>query len=216
MISKPPRHVARRFVLLGGGSIAVAGCSIPARLAPVPQDSTTQARIPKIPNARYFPDSQVDLMAQELLAARKREAAYFASQGYRGPLPEANLLAVSGGGANGAFGAGLLTGWTEAGTRPPFKLVTGVSTGALTAPFAFLGSSWDPQLAAVYTGVRHLPAARSNCRNLERCDGRHNPALWGHLALRGPRDASRDSARIWKGSPTPDWNHKLITSGHFR
>ena len=154
MISKPPRHVARRFVLLGGGSIAVAGCSLPARLAPVPQDSTTQARIPNIPNARYFPDSQVDLMAQELLAARKREAAYFASQGYRGPLPEANLLAVSGGGANGAFGAGLLTGWTEAGTRPTFKLVTGVSTGALTAPFAFLGSSWDPQLTAVYTAVK--------------------------------------------------------------
>jgi hypothetical protein len=61
-------------------------------------------------------------MAQELLAARKREAAYFASQGYRGPLPEANLLAVVGGGTNGAFGAGLLTGWTEAGTRPTLQI----------------------------------------------------------------------------------------------
>jgi uncharacterized membrane protein len=50
---------------------------------------------------------------------------------------------------------------TEAGTRPTFKLVTGVSTGALTAPFAFLGSSWDPQLTAVYTAVK--PSTSSRC-----------------------------------------------------
>jgi predicted acylesterase/phospholipase RssA len=61
------------------------------------------------------------------------------------------LLAVSGGGENGAFGAGLLCGWSEQGTRPVFELVTGVSTGALIAPFAYLGSSYDPQLRAVYT-----------------------------------------------------------------
>ena len=61
------------------------------------------------------------------------------------------LLAVSGGGENGAFGAGLLCGWSEQGTRPTFELVTGVSTGALSAPFAYLGSSYDPQLRAVYT-----------------------------------------------------------------
>jgi len=67
------------------------------------------------------------------------------------PLPEVQLLAVSGGGEDGAFGAGLLCGWSEHGTRPVFELVTGVSTGALTAPFAFLGSSYDPQLRAVYT-----------------------------------------------------------------
>lgn len=67
------------------------------------------------------------------------------------PLPEVQLLAVSGGGENGAFGAGLLCGWSEQGTRPAFELVTGISTGALTAPFAYLGSSYDPQLRAVYT-----------------------------------------------------------------
>jgi hypothetical protein len=66
-------------------------------------------------------------------------------------MPEVQLLAVSGGGENGAFGAGLLCGWSERGSRPTFELVTGVSTGALTAPFAFLGSSYDPQLRAVYT-----------------------------------------------------------------
>ena len=60
-------------------------------------------------------------------------------------------LALSGGGSGGAFGAGILTGWTTAGTRPTFDVVSGVSTGALIAPFAFLGSSYDPTLAELYT-----------------------------------------------------------------
>jgi hypothetical protein len=50
-----------------------------------------------------------------------------------------DVLAVSGGGSNGAYGAGILVGWTKTGDRPEFDIVTGVSTGALTAPFAFLG-----------------------------------------------------------------------------
>jgi predicted acylesterase/phospholipase RssA len=68
-------------------------------------------------------------------------------------LPPAGFLAVSGGGDDGAFGAGLLVGWTEAGTRPQFKAVTGISTGALIAPFAFLGPEYDHVLRNVYTNV---------------------------------------------------------------
>lgn len=64
---------------------------------------------------------------------------------------EHNYLVISGGGPRGAFGAGVLTAWTEMGTRPEFTLVTGVSTGALTAPFAFLGSKYDARLEQVYT-----------------------------------------------------------------
>ena len=62
-------------------------------------------------------------------------------------------LAISGGGDNGAFAAGLLNGWTAAGTRPEFKLVTGISTGALIAPFAFLGPKYDATLKEVYTTI---------------------------------------------------------------
>jgi len=69
-------------------------------------------------------------------------------------LPQGEFLAVSGGGEDGAFGAGLLCGWTESSTRPDFELVTGVSTGALTAPFAFLGPAYDAHLRAVYTGLQ--------------------------------------------------------------
>lgn len=62
-----------------------------------------------------------------------------------------SLLALSGGGAKGAFGAGVLCGWTESGTRPDFKVVSGVSTGALQATFAFLGPDYDDELREVYT-----------------------------------------------------------------
>ena len=62
-----------------------------------------------------------------------------------------NSLALSGGGPYGAYGAGVLAGWTAAGTRPEFDVVTGVSTGALSAPFAFLGPKYDPALRQVFT-----------------------------------------------------------------
>jgi hypothetical protein len=58
-------------------------------------------------------------------------------------------LAISGGGDNGAFAAGLLLGWTEAGDRPEFTMVTGTSAGALVAPLAFLGPDYDPVLRKV-------------------------------------------------------------------
>lgn len=64
---------------------------------------------------------------------------------------ELTVLAVSSGGANGAYGAGVLVGWSRSGERPAFDLVTGVSTGALIAPFAFLGSEWDDELEAAFT-----------------------------------------------------------------
>jgi hypothetical protein len=81
-------------------------------------------------------------------------AAMAMAQGI-GPAPRGHsqfaVLAISGGGANGAYGAGVLAGWTARGQRPTFQLVTGVSTGALIAPFAFLGPHWDQALRDAYT-----------------------------------------------------------------
>jgi predicted acylesterase/phospholipase RssA len=70
----------------------------------------------------------------------------------RGGKPLA-ILALSGGGAGGAFGAGAVAGLTRTGMRPEFDVVTGVSAGALVAPYAFLGPSWDAQLLDAFTGV---------------------------------------------------------------
>jgi hypothetical protein len=69
-------------------------------------------------------------IAQEAVESYRREQAQLAASGGSGQLPPAVFLAISGGGDNGAFGAGLLCGWTAAGDRPEFKLVTGISTGA--------------------------------------------------------------------------------------
>lgn len=70
-----------------------------------------------------------------------------------GALPPVSYLAISGGGDNGAFTAGMLNAWTAKGDRPKFKLVTGISTGALIAPFAFLGPKYDATLKEVYTTI---------------------------------------------------------------
>jgi hypothetical protein len=72
------------------------------------------------------------------------------------------ILVLSGGGAGGSFGAGVLTGWTRLGTRPMFHVVTGVSTGALIAPLAFLGPSWDGQLTAAFSGADTGALLQSN------------------------------------------------------
>jgi hypothetical protein len=134
------------------GLLCIAGCSSLERLPAVPQAETHQATFLDIPNARFVIDETppVALIA-EFKGALEREIAYNRSIGKGGPLPPANYLALSGGGDNGAFGAGLLVGWSERRTRPVFKAVTGVSTGALSAPFAFLGADYDFALTNVYT-----------------------------------------------------------------
>jgi predicted patatin/cPLA2 family phospholipase len=71
-----------------------------------------------------------------------------------GLRPPRNVLALSSGGLYGAYSAGVMDGWTRTGTRPEFDVVTGSSTGALIAPFAFLGSDYDPQAMRLYTGVQ--------------------------------------------------------------
>ena len=133
-------------------SVFVAGCSIPSRDPAVPRVDTTRAQPLGIPNARFYADADPQPMIEEGTAAVRREVTTLQAEGRPiKPLPPAYFLAVSGGGDNGAFGAGLINGWTELGTRPQFKMVTGVSTGALIAPFAFLGSAYDAQLREVYT-----------------------------------------------------------------
>jgi hypothetical protein len=121
----------------------------------VPSTLTERAVIPGIPNARDWIDRDLAAFIQSALQDDKRERAALARAGKTSdPLPPANLLAISGGSAAGAFAAGLLAGWTAHGTRPEFKLVTGISTGALIAPFAFLGPRYDDVIRNVFTSVR--------------------------------------------------------------
>lgn len=130
---------------------ALQGCSIPGRKPAVPKELTAQAEVPGMPGIRYIVGGDMTQLIKDGKQSFFSEMAYRAKTGQKDPLPPANFLAISGGGDDGAFGAGLLCGWTKAGTRPDFKLVTGISTGALIAPFAFLGPKYDAKLKEVYT-----------------------------------------------------------------
>lgn len=107
---------------------------------------------------RYFPrdSGDAELMMKEFVDSWEREKAYLHTR----ILPPTAYLAISGGSDNGAFTAGFLNGWTKFGTRPQVKLVTGVSTGALIAPFAFLGPAYDDTLKSIYTHVSRKDIVR--------------------------------------------------------
>lgn len=120
----------------------------------VPPELTERAVIPGIPGARFWMDRDLGAFVQSVLDDDKRERAALAQAGEPSdPLPPGHLLAISGGGDAGAFAAGILSGWTQHGTRPVFRVVTGISAGALAAPFAFLGSGYDDALHKMATSV---------------------------------------------------------------
>lgn len=127
--------------LLWGCGAMQKRTSLPAELSPV-------ARVTESSDTIRFWGDERPVFTDEWLKLTRAEirARYPALKG-----TAHNYLALSGGAADGAFGAGLLAGWTAKGDRPEFSLVTGISTGALIAPFAFLGSDYDAQLKEVYT-----------------------------------------------------------------
>lgn len=117
----------------------------------VPPDLLTKAHITGMPNIRSFAYTKEEGPVQKsLIESMKQEKEGEYSSNWQG-VKYYPVLAISGGSANGAYGAGVLKGWSESGTRPKFKVVTGVSTGALTAPFAFLGSDYDKTVEDLYT-----------------------------------------------------------------
>jgi len=150
----------RRPVAALLGALVLAGCGAIARVDP-PPGRVAETILPLgIENARFWFDSNPEAFLREARLMESRQAAALPA-GRRAGLPPSHLLALSGGGDNGAFGAGLMVGWTESGRRPSFDLVTGISAGALIAPFAFLGSSHDRQLREVYTGLTLADVATS-------------------------------------------------------
>jgi predicted acylesterase/phospholipase RssA len=130
--------------------LSVGACAQLDRLPAVAVADTDRARVNGISEARFLAGDTAALTAFGR-RLHEREIRYFSSLGR--PVPPESLLAISGGGDNGAFGAGVLVGWSESRTRPSFKIVTGISTGALIAPLAFVGPEHDPLLADMYTTI---------------------------------------------------------------
>ena len=141
---------SRRQVTAALSLLTTSGCTI-FRLDPPPGVSAIDLPILGVENARFWPDGPPQAMLREAREMTTRQAAALGVSVEK--LPPANFLALSGGGDNGAFGAGLLNGWTDRGSRPQFDIVTGISAGALIAPFAFLGPAYDTHLRDVFTRI---------------------------------------------------------------
>jgi hypothetical protein len=126
----------------------------PKREEPAPAALADQVTVLGIPNGRFWADSQGGALVVEAEQALEREQAGLLKDGrWEGRFPAGYFLAASGGGDDGSFGAGLLCSWYDAGTMPSFKLVTGISTGSMMAPFAFLGGSYMKGLREVFTTI---------------------------------------------------------------
>jgi hypothetical protein len=135
-------------------SVMLQACRTLPRLDAVPPNLTEQAVIPGIPNSRFWLDRDLTPFIQSVVQDFRREQdAFRNSDGSSNALPPIYILGISGGGDNGAFAAGLLAGWSVHGDRPKFKVVTGISAGALIAPFAFLGPQYDDVIRRVATSV---------------------------------------------------------------
>jgi hypothetical protein len=137
------RPATRLFKLFAAAALTAAltsACAPPARIAYTAAEQGAAAP-PGFGNVRLAVSERTE--AERLVAYFRAERAKRAR-----PL---EILSLSGGGANGAYGAGVLYGWSQHGDRPAFDVVTGISTGALAAPFAFLGPAYDETLKAGYT-----------------------------------------------------------------
>lgn len=133
--------------IIVAAQLLLVSCASNDRYRAVPSALAADLTFAHVENARF---------AGEDLAAMRMEfeRAFARRRSQAGSATPATFLALSAGQEDGAFAAGLLVGWSEHGGRPEFQIVTGASTGALAAPFAFLGAEFDWALEAVYTRTR--------------------------------------------------------------
>lgn len=130
-------------LLVVASVIGLAGCASGPERIPHTMAAQEAATVPGMPpDIRFWADD-----------ARSAFAALRGLHERSRRQDPPTLLALSGGGDKGAYGAGFLNGWTETGTRPQFTVVTGTSTGALIAPYAFLGPRYDPVLEDMFTEI---------------------------------------------------------------
>lgn len=145
-VQRSPMPMKYRIVilisLLVSGMMLLSGCGIKRNA--LPADAEGKVVVMDFDAIRFYGDTSPDNLKSSMAQWYERYS--------KTPHGEKiTMLSLSGGGANGAFGAGFLVGWTSTMTRPQFDMVTGVSTGALFAPFAFLGPEYDAVIKLLYT-----------------------------------------------------------------
>ncbi|MBN2699905.1 MAG: hypothetical protein JXR29_00475 [Methylothermaceae bacterium] len=136
--------------ILVGAILLLSGCSLPVRGPAVPSALSNDAEVVGMPGVRYVVREEMPAFARDAIESYYRELVDFTEQGHVPPLPPANFLAFSGVRDKGSFGVGLLCGWTVACICTEFKVVTGISTGALIAPFALIQTQGIGDLYKIY------------------------------------------------------------------
>jgi Patatin-like phospholipase len=140
------------LVLLAAFHLLVAGCTASQVLTPVPESQTPDPVTGNFGDIRYWADEPpAQYVPREKKIIAKIHQLY--GDSLRGKEFPVTYLCISGGGSNGAYGAGFLVGWTARGTRPQFNVVTGISTGSMIAPMAFLGPKYDHLVKEAYTTI---------------------------------------------------------------
>lgn len=142
-----------RWIAIFTLAAALPGCAglLIGQRSPVPVELQDQAHLPNLVGIRSWGDEVPDDAAGAIRLRNPNLPRPAQNATHIDGRPVIEILALSGGGADGAFGAGVLGGWTKSGRRPEFEIVTGVSAGALIAPFAFLGPKYDPVLREIWT-----------------------------------------------------------------
>ncbi|MEM6908358.1 MAG: patatin-like phospholipase family protein [Pseudomonadota bacterium] len=151
--TQPPKtrspRVTQVFVLVSAATLS--GCVTWAERPELGKARADLAPLEGVETARIWSDAPAErwLQWRSGLMEQRRQA---------GQSEQLEILAISSGSEKGAYSAGFLNGWTKTGTRPQFDIVSGVSTGALIAPFAFLGTGYDDHLRTLYTQIetRHI------------------------------------------------------------
>ncbi|MEI8350554.1 MAG: patatin-like phospholipase family protein [Candidatus Omnitrophota bacterium] len=143
-------------------ALSIQGCaSIRPRNA-VPIDFSGEVAISGMPDIRSDIDNPNPIVIQKSLIDSFKEEAQFDYPANKFGIKTYPVLAISSGGPNGAYGAGFLKGWSEEGSRPLFKIITGVSSGAIIALCAFLGKEYDDQLEKFFTTMSTKDIMKQN------------------------------------------------------
>ncbi len=134
------------FILL-----TFSGCSKVVRFS-LPEEYVNSAQVVGVEQVRDWGEEQSEYFQEDIIKSNKQFIENY-PQIANNPNSTIDILALSGGGSKGAFGIGVLKGWYDSGDMPTFKLVTGISTGALIAPYAFLGGEYLDIIAEFYTNL---------------------------------------------------------------
>ena len=199
-------------VVLG---IFITGCGTLHPRKPLPAELSNTATPAGYQNVRDWGDHFSPVLQRSVETALQAEAKQDNPYGQT-PI---QYLSLSGGGMNGAFGAGFLCGWSAQGSRPTFDFVTGISAGALLSPFAFLGPNHDNALREIYANLQPQDLfQRKGLLRILRDDSAFDTAplrkiLEKHITKELLAEIAREHAlgrRLWIGTANLDARRPVI------